>query len=264
MTEDPFVLLSGGKDSVTAAHKTMSEYEDKQVRPVAVYLQTGVGMPRNRMYVEWFCDTMDWQLWELRTHEDYLDLVREHGYPGPSQHQKMYTSLKERPISKLTTVAENPHFYTGVRKDESQARAKTVEKRQETRRAVWHAPIAEWSRTDVTRYIDDNDIPPSPLWDNNTPKDCWCGAYGHPEERIDAEAEGYEAFIEYLRGMDEEVETGDVTEVWGWAGLDPNEQRAEQAKRDERQTYIGCDEGCSVRESPEPYGDDAYDAEVSE
>ena len=67
---DWFYLMSGGKDSVAASLVANEAIQQNyQKTPVAVYLDTTVGIPANRFYVEELCDRMGWQLWTLRTHE---------------------------------------------------------------------------------------------------------------------------------------------------------------------------------------------------
>jgi hypothetical protein len=46
-----------------------------------------------------------------------------------------------------------PHYHTGVRKSESERRMRTVNAEtteDATGRWVWHAPIAEWSKTGLS------------------------------------------------------------------------------------------------------------------
>jgi len=67
-------LVSGGQDSVTAAHYT---HNDIREMDALVYLDTGTGADKNRKYVEDFADWMGLQLWTLRTNENYDEMVDE-------------------------------------------------------------------------------------------------------------------------------------------------------------------------------------------
>ena len=63
-------LTSGGIDSVAAFLLTRDALHDNYgKRPLLVYLDTRIGLPRQRLYVEHFADAYDEQLWTLRTHE---------------------------------------------------------------------------------------------------------------------------------------------------------------------------------------------------
>lgn len=243
--KNKFVFVSGGRDSVALAHylleKEWSWRGCGNRNPVVVYLETTVGMPINRLYVEFLCDYYGWHLWKLRTHEDFEDMVDDHGFPGAAQHSKAYNMLKGRQVGKLIAVSENPHFYAGFRRRESDRRSRNVELEQPERNATLHSPLMEWSDVDVKEYIEMRDIPPSPLWDNSHPKDCWCGAYGHPEEKIEAEAEGYSKFVEFLERFEH---NDDKKGMYGWSGLDEKKQRRIEVERDRLQTVLGCSGDC--------------------
>jgi len=222
-------LVSGGQDSVTAAHHTHNEIREMDA---LVYLDTGTGADKNRKYVEDFADWMGLQLWTLRTNENYDEMVDEHGFPGPSQHGIFYLSLKERQISKLATAVNGDlHLWTGVRRRESNNRMKSVEKVQVAQegRWTWHAPLHDWSKHSCVSYIDENDLPTNDLWDTlGRSADCWCGCYGNPEELIDAEACGLDDVVNQLRNLESKIEHDDEKDIWGHQALSNVEKRAER------------------------------------
>jgi len=231
MTENKFALLSGGRDSVVAAHKMFQDAENDRKNPVAVYLDTTIGITENREYIEDLCDRYNWQLWTLRTQENYEELVRKYGFPGPAKHQMAYAALKERQLRKLGSIAEDPVFYTGIRRHESRRRMGNAEYEQEQHGALWKSEIIDWTIQDVKEYIDEHDIPESPLWDKGHFKDCGCGAYGTPEELLELEANHPEIYEE-IRELENSLDRQDEYGVWGNNGLSRAQVRAERTPDD--------------------------------
>lgn len=248
---DRFAMCSGGMDSVAMTHYMMNQWESEQKRPLVIYLETGVGLSSQRLYVDLLCDRYGWQLWKLRTHENFEEHSKEQGFYGPQQHSKIFNRLKGRQIDKLTTVSGNPHLYFGTRRAESDNRA-DIEREQwnETYRAWVHNPIAKWSDADVVEYLRENELPVNPNWEGHHPTDCACGSTASREELIELEAEGYTAFAEKLRSLESEVKTGDRREIWAWGSFEPEERRWLDADRDDEQQQLSdivCGPNCSGR-----------------
>lgn len=237
MSENKFGLLSGGRDSVVAVHKMMQEAENDRKNPVAVYLDTTIGIPENHEYVQDLCDHFGWQLWTLRTQENFEDIVKKYGFPGPSKHTLAYSYLKERQLRKLASVAEEPHYYTGIRATESQRRMGNAERTQEQLGAVWHSEIIDWSLEQVKRYIDENIPIENPLWDKGHFKDCGCGAYGSPEELLEVQAD-YPEIYERITELQDELERDDEYCQWGWGALSEQELRKIRAENDDGQMTL--------------------------
>lgn len=84
-------LCSGGMDSAVATHVAVRWGPCDTV----VHLDTGTGIDANEEYVRSLARTLDAQPWTLGTQVDYADVVREHGFPGPSRHRLMYRRLKD-------------------------------------------------------------------------------------------------------------------------------------------------------------------------
>ena len=206
------------------------------------YLDTGTGLDANREYVEELADRLGVQLWTLRTHESYEERVRDHGFPGPSRHSIMYRSLKERQIQKLATVSgDDLHLWTGVRRLESRRRMGSVEPIQDGPRWTWHAPIHDWNSSDCREYIKTFDLPHNPLWSTlGRSGDCFCGCFGSPEELIDLEAAGCVDHADWLRSLEESVDTEDETGRWAWGALSRVEQRAERIDSDQLTLCSTC------------------------
>lgn len=248
-------LVSGGGDSTVAA----AVADDRVGLDLLAYLDTGTGLDVNREYLEDLADHLGLQLWTLRTGENFEEKAQEHGFPGPSRHGMMYTSLKERQLDKLATIcngygtAANLHLWTGVRSSESRRRMGHVEPVQEAERWIWHAPIHDWSKADCEEYIEKHDLPQNPIWDAlGRSGDCFCGCFGNPSEKIDLRAAGYESHAEWIESLEEAVEEAldvpDERAVWGWGALSEEEQRAVAAELDPAQMPLcsGCGYGVAT------------------
>jgi len=246
---DRFVMLSGGMDSVAMAHRVIeeeweSEYGPWNKRPVAIYCDTGIGLSAQRIYVEMLCDHYGWQLWTLRTHENFEDHTDDEGFYGPSQHAKIYNVLKDRQVSKLATSSGNPHLYYGTRRAESSKRRDIARHRwDEGKGAHVHNPIADWSDKKVAEYIQRQEIPYNPLWEGSHPTDCACGATAAREELLELEAEGFEVFAEKLRNLEDRAEDG-KRGTWAWGSFSEKEQRALDTAADDAQQTLMCGPNC--------------------
>lgn len=233
MSETHVALCSGGRDSAVATHVSVRWGP----ADVIVYLDTGTGAVENREYVEQLADRLGVQCWTLRTHERYEDVVREHGFPGPSRHGILYRKLKERQIQKLAAFTDGDlHCWTGVRALESDRRMRTVapEGEHDAGRWYWHAPLHDWTQAERDEYLERFDLPENSLWDTlGRSADCWCGCFGTPEELIDAEAAGCDDLVRSLRSLEDEVDRDDEKDRWAWGGLSDVEQRVERLDGDQ-------------------------------
>lgn len=219
-------LVSGGMDS-TVASAVAAEHGDLDI---LAYLDTGTGLDENREYIEDLADALGVQLWTLRTHESYEDVVREHGFPGPSRHGMMYIKLKERQIQKLAAmVGGELVLWTGVRRSESDRRMANVEPVQEGRRWTWVAPIHDWRKDDCRDYLAERDLPENDLWGTlGRSGDCFCGCFGSPEEKIDLEAAGCGGHADWIRNLEADVgeEINGKESTWAWGALSDIDRRA--------------------------------------
>jgi len=231
-----YYLFSGGRASLVATHYATQDAS----RPVVVYLDTGTGLQENREFVRKCADTYDWHLWELRTPENYADLVQQYGFPGPSVHSWFYAYLKERQLGKLATVTgERPHFYTGVYARESDNRMGTVERVHEADRWTWHAPLHDWTRQEIIDYHDSNDLLQNDVWDRlHMSGDCLCGAYGTRNELLDIEAHYPDAY-QYIQSIESDMDRSDRFK-WAWHSMSDTKQRSMRHERDKKQFTL-CD-----------------------
>lgn len=268
---DWFWLLSGGIDSTAAfllTRRALAENYGK--RPLAVYLDTRIGIPLQLLYVQELCDRYDVQLWTLRTHEKFENRVAgvgrfedsdEAGHPGPALHTDVQNELKRRQWDKLTTLADRPTYVTGIRAAESDARASKP--KLEHRRGAWYVkPVFELSKDDCARVVLDHpECPINPLWLEPHFGDCACGCMAEPAELVEAQANGFEWFVQRLREIEESAAFDDRTATWGWGGLAADDQRSLDHLEDDAQLSL-CGPSCD-RKRAFLLGDGEYDDGLS-
>jgi len=226
-TDYNFILFSGGNDSLVTTHYII-EQTDLDYESV-VYLDTGIGLKENEKYVRDVCDNHGWELEVVQTPKDYEEVVKEHGFPGPSSHQYMYIWLKERALAKLNRRDEyygtRCGLYTGVRQHESKRRMGHVKEKKEGNMFNWYAPMFDWRDEEMEEYRKEHDLSENPTYSKiHRSGDCFCGAYAtRDEELIDLEAhypEMYERLMEIEEEVQEEIGEKKSISYWGHGGKD--------------------------------------------
>lgn len=246
---DWFWSLSSGIDSVAAFLLTKDALESSKSggnfakKPVAIYLDTRIGVPLNRLYVEQLCDTYGVQLWTLRTDESFLEWLRRDGAPGGGAHQEVRNELKDRQASKLVTLADNPVMVLGLAADESQTRAE-FPKIREMRRHMEIYPVHRLTRKERAEIIlRHEECPRNPLWEMPAViTDCGCLANGDPSELKKTE-EHFPTFGQRLREWEESITHDGLKGTLGWGGLTAEEKRAKIDGQMQR-TLTTCTDGC--------------------
>lgn len=190
-----FIMFSGGKDSVVAAHL----FKDDPRINAAVHLDTGIKVPEVETHAQAVCDHFGLKLLIYRASDnqrpegnpepmDYDNMVIKHGFPGPSQHVIMYRYLKERSIRRLAKdhkvkFRDNIMLISGVRKAESKNRMAYAQEVQKVKSQVWVAPLLNWEDEDMKLYRVNYDLPISPVSKKlGMSGECLCGAYAHKGE----------------------------------------------------------------------------------
>jgi 3'-phosphoadenosine 5'-phosphosulfate sulfotransferase (PAPS reductase)/FAD synthetase len=183
-------LFSGGHDSLTAVHVGARHY----LFDAAVHINTGIGVPATRQFVRETCAEQGWTLREYRAKEDcgqdYAEMVRKHGFPGPGQHSTMYIRLKERALRLAIRDAKKGRsrrsrvlLLSGVRFQESDRRMGYQEPIVRQGAYVWLNIINDWSKADCGRYLENNKIRRSPVVDMiHKSGECLCGAFAKKGE----------------------------------------------------------------------------------
>ena len=254
---DWFWLLSGGVDSVAAFLLTKDALaENYGKRPIPIYLDTRVGLPFNRLYVEELCDRYDQQLWTLRTHEKFEDRVAERGKyanredtgaPGGAQHPNVQNELKGRQRDKLADLCdEKPIYVTGIRAGESPPRARAP-KCEEKAKARYIKPVYGLSKIDCAKIIlQHENCPINPAWLWNHATDCLCLSKGDPSE-LDAIEGRFPWFAQRMREIEEASQADGLRSVLGWDGLTATEKSARQHGHTQMNL---CGEGCQRERQP--------------
>jgi len=255
MTQPDWIIsLSGGIDSTAAALCAIDALETYQAdgnfkrKPLAIYCDTRIGNPLNRIYVEELADWLDVQLWTLRTDEKFEAQLDEEDAPGAGKHPDTRNRLKLRQTDKLITLADNPHIVMGIAADESPQRANR-RKVMEKRRHVEVYPVHRVPRKRRVEMVLRSDCPRNPLWEQpDVIADCGCLCNGDPSE-LDATIAEYPAFGNRLKSYEEAYCSDKLTGNLGWDGLSANDKSATRAGQEQTRLSF-CTEGCRVAQDP--------------
>ena len=185
------VTFSGGKDSTAVLQlvtEMLLELRIDKVEVKKVYIvssDTGVEMPVIEDYtadkltqIDEFIKkeklNMEINLLKPKVTESFWTLLLGKGYPSPNQNFRWCTDrMKIKPatnfLKSLTDENESILMLLGVRSDESQARAQSIEKRDENHRgfskhgeipnAFVYSPIKDWANAEVWTYLSKNPAP---------------------------------------------------------------------------------------------------------
>lgn len=188
-------LLSGGHDSMTAnliAHEAGAD--------ISLHINTGIGIEQTRDYVRENCASRKWKLAEYKATENtyadgtpkpqiYEDIVRQYGFPGPSQHAVMYSLLKERQLERFERdIGANPKrpviYISGARADESVRRMGTVTTEPDIQgRQIWINGIYDFTKSDCSNCISHFGVKRNEVVDLiHKSGECLCGAYADQGE----------------------------------------------------------------------------------
>lgn len=216
-----YVLFSGGYDSLAATHWCM----ERGSTDVVLHLDTNTGIPENFDFVESVCDDFGWPLRVEEAPMTLYEFAVEYGFPGPAAHSWAYRYFKERQLRRVATDDdEMPHYWTGVRKYESQRRLKTVTDAIDGReRWVWLAPLMDWMDENVADYMMDHGLPENPVVEAiHRSGECYCGAFGsRDEELVFLQSEfpdHYEWLMDVERCVQEVIGTDEEWCYWGHGG----------------------------------------------
>ena len=182
----PFVLFSGGRDSLCTLEYMRKLGKKVGVEITALHADTTAGFPEVEEYVKDVCRKLAVPLVTLRPERDYFETAKKWGIPGVRSRWCCKT-LKVAPIRRYLSQIDKPKvIYDGIRAAESPIRATYV--------PVWFhpafrcfsvSPIFYWSNRKVDGYIERSGLPANPTLQLGCSGECWCGAY---KSRTDFEA----------------------------------------------------------------------------
>lgn len=242
--------FSGGDDSLALAHWMAHNVPGTKM----FHINTGIGIEAARIFVRETCQRHGWSLTEIRSLEDcgqdYDDLVRRWGFPGPYGHKLMYARLKERGVRKLVREAKHHRMdkvllATGLREDESLRRMGYKDREiNRTGAQVWVNPIYWWSRDQRDDYLMRHQLQRNPVSRAlGLSGECLCGAYAQPGEleRVRQIDPAVAARIDRLHA---EVR---ARFPWGWEGRPPDKEK-KKAPPEVGPLCIGCEKSVIVQD----------------
>ena len=199
--------FSGGKDSLVATHLAHALLKGANVPIEVVFVDTSVGLPVVRRYVEGVAKLYEWKLVVLAPERGFFELARMWGMPTPKR-RWCCRLLKVVPLLKYASSlgARRVLFITGLRRGESGRRSKMkgLYKRRYRGVDIYYCdPIIDWSDEDVKKYIEENNLPINPVYKIiDFSGECFCGAFTKLEHLIRVARE-YPEFIEKFRALEE-------------------------------------------------------------
>ena len=184
-THNPYVLFSGGRDSLTALHLTLRGAKKRRKKVVAVYVNTTISTPSNLNYIIDICKQMRVQLDIIKPEESYFNFVKRWGFPTVTRRWCCY-HLKIEPLKRYFVSKPYPKIIiNGIRRDES-GRRRTFPKlgyHKHFKCPVYHV-IFEWSSNDVKSYIKSQRLCENPLYSLGFRRaaECWCPVFKSLEQ----------------------------------------------------------------------------------
>lgn len=174
----PFVMFSGGKDSLATLIYLKGISKMVRRRLTAVFVDTTAGLPENIEYVRKVCKYMKVKLEIVKPKVDYFTLAKDWGIPSYG-YRWCCRELKIKPIEDYFRTIKTPKVvFDGIRAEESNLRREYI--------PIWYhprfkclsvSPIFYWSKEQVTSLINSNGIPKTLLHSLGSSTECWCGAY---------------------------------------------------------------------------------------
>jgi 3'-phosphoadenosine 5'-phosphosulfate sulfotransferase (PAPS reductase)/FAD synthetase len=214
------ILWSGGNDSNILAHLL------RRSATHAIHANTGIGIEETRQHVRDTCHEWGLPLIEEHPPISYRDLVLERGFPGPAQHWKMYTRLKERCLDqarhKLGVARSRSKvaiFYAGRRREESSRRSQ-VKLWESDGSVIWISPLAFWTKLDLNTYRTmHHSVPRNRVSDLiHMSGECLCGAFAE-EGELDMIGEWFPGVVESIRQLESDAKAVGIPYplyLYGW------------------------------------------------
>jgi hypothetical protein len=216
-----YCLFSGGNDSTVVAHRCKDDYE------ALVHIDTSTAVPGVRDFCEEFAAWIGKPLSILTTSSFvYRDIVFAlDGFPGPAQHHRCYSRLKERQVEALVRDTKIGYsrdsrvlLITGLRRAES---ARRSQRKEITRNGaqLWCNPLIDWTARDMWDYREMH-MKDAPMSDVaallHRSGECNCGAYAAPGEREELQALYPEWFDSTIGALEREASAAGLAScVWG-------------------------------------------------
>jgi 3'-phosphoadenosine 5'-phosphosulfate sulfotransferase (PAPS reductase)/FAD synthetase len=179
----PYVLFSGGNDSLCLLHYMAKLAKSLGKEVIALHADTTAGFPEVEDFVRTVCKRWGVKLVIVQPPHDYFDLAKRWGIPGVKSRWCCET-LKIAPMRRYLSGVEGPKvIFDGIRAAESHLRSTYVPIWfHPAFRCVSVSPIFNWSHQKVERYLKEKRLPRNPTHEMGTSGECWCGAYKSRED----------------------------------------------------------------------------------
>jgi 3'-phosphoadenosine 5'-phosphosulfate sulfotransferase (PAPS reductase)/FAD synthetase len=209
----PFVLFSGGKDSLCLLEylRRIAGADGKEI--TAIHADTTAGFPEVEAYVQRVCRELGVKLHVVHPERDFFETAKKWGIPS-ARSRWCCETLKVTPIKRfLEGITGAKVIFDGIRAAESSMRS--------TYTPVWYhpafrclsvSPILYWSDAKVAGYISKLGLPQSPVDKLNMSGECWCGAYKSRhdfETLLEVHPEIFDRLVEVER-----AQKGDYTFIY--------------------------------------------------
>lgn len=166
------VSFSGGKDSAITAYLVKEAIGEVPL----LFSNTGIEFPETIKFAREFAKKMDMELIELRPPQKFANLCEELGPPSRMMRWCCFTQ-KAAPINSFySKLHKDVLSFDGIRKSESNSRAKFERSRKNTKIIRQHSayPIFEWLDFEVWLYLFFRKIPINPLYEKGYSRiGCW-------------------------------------------------------------------------------------------
>ena len=243
-----YALYSGGKDSSLVLNWLIEHDKLKAV----VHVDTGVEMKLTRDFIKDTCKSYGIDLIILypRPRHRYVNMVLEHGFPGPGAHRIAMGFLKFHPIREffLKLKDNSACLVSGVREAESKRRKKNFISPIESEGKMWFVnPFFYYSNEMMYKERLEKNIPISPAYTAgmNISGDCLCGAYATygEKDRLRTADPHLADYIAWLEMGVQKFGTSLAKKSPKWAGTSSMADLEQQTKLDIMVKSEGFSEG---------------------
>jgi len=232
-----YCLFSGGKDSMTVAHKL---HEMKKLKSI-VHINTHVGLQMTEDYVRDVCREYNWPLRIIEPAMQYIYAARvlEYGFPINNNHRIIMGYLKYHAMHNFALQDKDNHcLVSGIRKMESSRRAKNYLTPIQRDGSIWFCnPIFYYTGSETYRYIHENGLRISPAYETplRVSGDCLCGSFSSYHDKaalrnIDPKLADY---IEWLEIGIEKFGTKNAKKYGKWGGTTKMSDLEQQRQLDQ-------------------------------
>lgn len=258
-------LFSGGHDSFSACY--VASQHPKFT--AAVHINTGTGIEATRDYVIETCSKRGWPLLEFKAKEnrnakgeldpqDYSEIVRRYGFPGPFGHGIMYVRLKQRALQALGRQfkancrgksKKRILLVSGARTKESTRRMGNTKEVQIDGNRIWVAPIHDWTKLDTSLLLEQVGQPRNIIVDLiHKSGECLCGAFAKRGELEElALWPQTRPAYDRIKALEAEVK---LIHGWGW-GEKPLKKQTGLIKPEDQHLCQSCNARTPVAQEKE-------------